>query len=323
MRIDFVMIKDCIFWSIDKHAAFISYDDSLAQSYPSASVGYVINCQLNGASGASGSSVSGAGFNLSACESFYALYNMLANISNGDRNDFEPIYSKARFFYAIGNVLVDAGESQGCIAMKGNPGDVDAALVQGNTIIANTGGTIEAGLWLQSDNITVEGNYIYGDFVNAAIAGQTASQFTNTVVRNNTITVTDATAFGAAMDIRGDREGVLIEGNRVAADISSGTMDLITIEDGNSAGREINNAIIRNNTLVKENAGTIRGVTFNERAGAINDARVLNNVMFDLDVGIRTEGNAITLISEGNRETGVGTNVDNTNASTITTETTF
>lgn len=322
LRCDFALITDNVGFNLSSSFINVAFDDGLgAGNYPSNSLAFTARNQCTGITGAGGSAAA-FGYHMSAYETWVSDTDFIANVANGTRSDLEGFYNKSAYVTFINPIGIDAAQSQGMIALKGGLNVARATILGGS--LTSTSSLNESGVWYQCSDITIDGLVITGQFGNAAVSGQTSIAFSNHIYRNMKINVTNVPSFGALLHVRGNVDGLTIENNEIISDTAAaGNIDLIKIRAG--ATLTIADPIVRWNRLKKNNAGTIRGVTFDKDAGGgdITNGRVLDNIMFDLDVGIRTEDQTITLISEGNRGSNVTTPVNNANGSTITTETTF
>lgn len=95
--------------------------------------------------------------------------NHIRNISNTSFFDCEGIYVKGQRVIIKGNTLFNAGYRQGFINIKGLPGDDTSTYERGNNVIVSDNiientrdGNKVTGIHIESDEVTITGNRIYG-----------------------------------------------------------------------------------------------------------------------------------------------------------------
>jgi hypothetical protein len=263
------------------------------------------------------------------------IVDTVSNATAGVGGD-EAIYGKARFCTIKGNIVTDGGRGpNGAIAIKGSmrgvvtsPNGYARKVI--DNVILEVSNVHEVGIFIQNENVLVEGNYIEGlsgvaiqmsqndtiEWDDIAVNGNTiinhkgaiaislAGQGEGIVVKDNIIrgfglASTDTSRGISVIAIFDPFTDICISGNYIQSnDDSTSTVDVTAIYIGiqePSGAPEINNLTIQNNVCaIVSTTVDAEGITFDIRSDVTADPAI---------TGLVLSGNNMSLLS-GHNEGG-------------------
>jgi len=182
--------------------------------------------------------------------------NVIHNVTSGSKDNSEGIYTKLRGGVIANNTMVDAGENQGAINIKGggrnDPGSLTGRgiVCVGNNIrvINNTGAQ---GINIASDDVVVANNLIEGvDGRAIRVLSDATNTYENILIAGNICR--DCVGSGV-IAIQTNGNGITVENNVIDTADGSATAttpaSAISVTTMDSPGAGITRLRIRNNTI--------------------------------------------------------------------------
>lgn len=267
----------------------------------------------------------------------------IVSASPGDGG--EAIYTKARNVYADGNIILNGGNGQGAITIKGS---CLIAKLTNNNITGSAGSSQARSAFYAGgvENLVISGNYCESlgqgatngqvvwitagytnlDFSNNIFSDCTASAYTLRIepssglvrIANNTLNMSEDSIYGWWLDPNGGTFDSLIFDNNVtkitASNLSSGSILVCRIRLGQTASTYKNVSISNNVIVANDFAGVATsGLVITSTASATIDKLILN--------GNTVSGTADVLFEESWQTATNITNVGNTWNSAVKTVT--
>ena len=266
------------------------------------------------------------GNNFTSEETIAALYvtgrfvriigNVFENVSdNSDPEDTACIYTKAQHAKILGNDLINCGNDEAVISAKGDNTNVDAEvcaeanpatnvgqcahgiIVANNTIYNDRAGiacTLD-GMWIQSKNIHVEGNQIYG-MTRFAVNASGAGRFSNISIHDNQVYQLEGCNGTplAVFRVQNSTDNVSIQDNIVFDQSIAGTYHMVMFD--HQGGDTIPYVTVSGN-LFNVRGGTPVGVAFGragETGGTSQRVQISNNAFLFANNGA-TDGICIDI----------------------------